>query len=1151
VTSSFVHLHTHSHYSLLDGAARVDDLVARAVELEMPALAITDHGVMFGAVEFYKKAKAAGVKPIVGCEVYFTPGDRHDRSKKPDLYHLLLLAKDLEGYRNLMTMVSAAHLDGFYYKPQVDMDLLTRYAKGLIGTSACMSGIVSKSVERGDVDSARQWARTYADLFDDGDFYLELQQQGITADNGVTQTELNRQIATIATELGLPIVGTNDIHYVAAEDCAAQDALLCIQTGARLADTNRMKFSADEFYMKSAEQMGEALGEHRAALDATLEIAEKCDLELEFGKIILPVFEVPGGKTEGDYLRELCMEGLENRFGDPVPQAALDRLETELTVINDKGLAAYFLIVWDFVAWAKDNGVGVGPGRGSAAGSIISYALGITSLDPLEHGLLFERFLNPERTEMPDIDIDFDDARRSEVIDYVRAKYGEDRVAQIITFGTMKAKLAVRDAGRVLDYPFGVPDRLAKLIPEQAQGTTIKEALKESHELREEYEKGGDAKRILDLAMKIEGLTRGEGVHAAGVVICRDPLSQHTPVKRDTKGGFVITQYDGNQIASLGLLKMDFLGLRTLTVIADALRAIKDNYGDAVDIDTIPMDDPDTWALLQKADTAGVFQVESSGMRRLLRDLAPTVFGDLVAILALYRPGPLETGFVDQFVKRKNGKIAVEYYDERLKPILEETYGTMVYQEQVMRISMEMAGFTAARADKLRKAMGKKDLELIGSQGLEFVEGAVANGYDVRLAEKVFADIREFAKYAFNKSHSAAYGLVTYQTAWLKAHYPREFMAAVLNSYVGKIERVVPYIVECNRAGILVLPPDINSSGKTFTVVGTDIRFGLSAVRNVGEQVVVDILAARGEGGSFTSLWDFCARVDLTRVNKRTVESLIKCGAFDTTGYPRKQLLEEMDRCVDAAVKRQRDAAANQISMFDLVGAEDHGFTEHVPEPATEDWDRRTRLAFEKEMLGVYVSDHPLHGKEHMIENARATPLIDVGTLSDGEVGWFAGMATSVERRMTKRGTMMAKMVLEDLEAQVECVLFSTVYEKFSPMLEDDAVVRVRAKVDLPGDRDPQLVVQEVEPLVEGGAYDKRPGVVTLVVEETCLAEGGSALLRNILTRYPGPDTVHLRVTSGDGVRLLRLPEHLAVDGGAGGLFGELKESFGPGCIAS
>ena len=1152
---SFVHLHTHSEYSLLDGAARVDDLVARARELEMPALAITDHGVMFGAAEFYRKAVKAGVKPIIGCEVYFTPDSRLDKSRKPDLYHLLLLAKNMTGYRNLMAMVSASHLEGFYYKPRVDMELLQQFSEGLIGTSACMVGIVSRSIERGDVEEATEWARRYAGVFAPGDFYLEMQNQGITADNGVTQAQLNAQIGSIASELGLPVVGTNDIHYVKAEDCSAQDTLQCIQTGARLSDTNRMRFSADEFFLKTAEEMATALPEHRAALDATLEIAERCDVELEFDKIILPKFPLPDDKPEAEELRDQCVAGLKRRFGDPLPAEVAQRRESELEVINGKGLAAYFLIVADFVRWAKDNGIRVGPGRGSAAGSIISYALGITALDPLEHGLLFERFLNPERTEMPDIDIDFDDERRPEVIEYVRQKYGEDRVAQVITFGTMKSKAAVRDAGRVLGFPFGVPDRVAKLIPDRIElskkdkaerVTELAKALKDNADLRREYEQNPDAKQILDTALKIEGLTRGAGVHAAAVVICRDPLCWYTPVKRDTKGEQVITQYEGTLVADLGLLKMDFLGLRTLTVIGGALRAIKENHGVDIDIDDIPKDDPATFAMLQRADTAGVFQLESPGMKRTLRDLKPTTMADIIAVVALFRPGPMDS--IPDFIARKHGRAEVTYYDDRLRPILEETYGAIVYQEQVMRISMTMAGFTAAEADKLRKGMGKKIAEIVDAMKPKFIDGAAEHGYERATAQRVWDDIAKFAEYAFNKSHAAAYGLIAYQTAYLKAHYPREYMAAVLNSYVGKMEKVSPYIVECERSGIRVLPPDVNTSGKDFTVVGDDIRFGLTAVRNVGENVVDAILEGRGDE-PFEHMWDFCTRVDMEKVNRRTLEALIKAGAFDTSGYPRRQLMAQLDQCVDGALKRQRDKAKNQISMFEMDGASDHGFTEHVPEPETVEWDRRTLLAFEKEMLGVYVSDHPLRGKEHLIENARSMTIAEAANQADGEVANFAGMVTSMERRPTKRGSMFARLVIEDFEGSIECVLFAPAYDRCQQLLEVDRIVRLTAKVDRSGDRDAQLMIQDAELLEDGGRYDVRPNEFTLVVQERALADGGSGRLREILGRHPGSDTVFIKVTSGDGVRVLRLPPDLAVDGNDGGLFGELKESFGADCI--
>ena len=824
-------------------------------------MAITDHGYMYGAADFYRTATKAGIKPIIGCEVYFTP-ERQLSGGKPALYHLLLLAKTDEGYRNLMALVSDAAVAGFYYKPQVDLALLERYSAGLIGTSACMSGILSKSIERGEPDTARKWAETYARVFAPGDFYVELQEQGIVADNGVSQTQINRALADLAGDLGLPLVGTNDVHYLEQADSETQDLLLCIGTGSTVAQAGRMKFSCDQFYLKSPAEMAESLSAYPEALANTLEIAEKCDVTMEFGRIILPAFDVPEVHTEASYLREQCIEGLKVRYGDPVPDEVMERLDTELAVINEKGFAAYFLIVADFTRWAKEQGIGVGPGRGSAAGSIIAYSLGITSLDPIEQGLLFERFLNPERTEMPDIDMDFDDARRGEVIDYVRDKYGADKVAQIITFGTMKARAAIRDAGRVLGYPYGIPDKISKMIVDELDAT-IASSLAQNPDLKSAYQSDADTKRILDAASAIEGITRNEGVHAAGVVICPDPLHQHLPIKKDTKGkdGVVITQYDGPTVGDLGLLKMDFLGLRTLTVIADAMRAIRENHGVDIDIDHIPMDDPATWALLQRADTDGVFQVESPGMKNVLKQLKPTVFADLVAVVALFRPGPMES--IPNFIKRKHGQAPVTYYDERLKPILEETYGAMVYQEQVMRISMEMAGFSAAKADKLRKGMGKKIREVIDALRIDFVNGSVERGYDKRVAEQVYSDIEKFAQYAFNKSHAAAYGLLAYQTAYLKAHYPLEYMAAVLTSYTGKTDKIVHYLNACGRAGISVLPPDVNSSGAYFTVVDGAIRFGLAGIRGVGEGVVGAIIEVRSAGGPFTSLHDFCDRVNL------------------------------------------------------------------------------------------------------------------------------------------------------------------------------------------------------------------------------------------------------------------------------------------------
>ncbi len=1138
---SFVHLHTHSEYSLLDGAARVADLVDRAVELEMPALAITDHGYMYGAVDFYRRASKAGIKPLIGCEVYFTPNERTLRDGKPELYHLLLLAKDNEGFRNLKALVSNAAVEGFYYKPQVDLELLKRHAGGLIGTSACMSGIVSKSIERGDPEEARRWAETYAGIFAPGDFYLEIQEQGIVSDNGVSQTQLNEEIASIGREMGLGLVATNDIHYLTKEHSETQDLLLCIGTGSTVDQPGRMKFSCDEFYMKTPEQMAEVMSRYPEAISNTLEVAEKCNVDIEFDKLHLPRFKVPEEHSQESYLRERCIAGLKDpkRFGQDLPPEVLERLDSELKVINDKGFAAYFLIVADFVKWAKENDIGVGPGRGSAAGSIIAYALGITALDPIANGLLFERFLNPERTEMPDIDIDFDDERRGDVIDYVRDLYGDDHVAQIITFGKMKARAAVRDAGRVLGYPYGVPDRISKMIVEDLDAT-IESSMAQNPDLSGDYEANEDTKRIVDAASSLEGIVRGEGVHAAGVVICPDPVYQHVPVKYDTKGGAVITQWDGPTVADLGLLKMDFLGLRNLTVIADAVKSIRQRHGVTIVPDEIPLDDAETFKLLQRADTVGVFQVESAGMRKLLKDLKPTTFADIVAVLALYRPGPLKSGMVDDFVGRKHGRKAVTYYDDRLKLILEETYGAIVYQEQVMRISMTMSGFTAAKADKLRKAMGKKKLEELEPLKAAWVEGAKTNEYDPALAERIWADILPFAEYAFNKSHSAAYGLITMQTAYLKAHYPLDYMAAVLTSYTGKTESIVRYVAECNRAGMTVLPPDVNSSGADFTAVEKGIRFGLAGIRGVGEGVVELIVKARDEGGPFTSLHDFCERVDVRGINKKTLEALIKGGAFDSTGYTRKHLMALMDDAVDSASRKAKDRDSGQVSMFEMFAEEDHGFAEEVPAPDGDEWDKKMKLAFEKEMLGIYVSDHPLKGIAGEIRRAADYSLGDTDEMRGGTMGWFAGILSDVQRKATKKGTMMVVAKLEDLEGSIEAVLFPAVYEKYRDLVAEDEIVRVRARFESE-ERGTKLLVQQVERF-DGEEFSSGPGKVVVETEAAAFKNGRIERLKEILARYPGKDTLELHLVGPESVKVWKCGN---VDRHSNGLFAELMEVFG------
>jgi len=1144
---SFVHLHTHSEYSLLDGAARVSGLVQRCVDLGQPALAITDHGVMYGAVEFWRTATKAGIKPIIGCEVYFTPNSRKKREGKPELYHLLLLAKSNEGYRNLMALVSEAAVGGFYYKPQVDLEILRQYSGDLIATSACMSGIVSKNLEMGRPDEALKWAETYREIFGDGDFFIELQDQGVVADNGTSQAQLNTQLAELARELSLPLVATNDIHYLVQDDARTQDLLLCIGTGSNVDDPNRMRFSCDQFYMKDHAEMADALSAYPEALANTLEIAERCDVSMEFGNVILPKFDVPEAHTEATYLRERCIEGLKKRYADPIPPEVIERLDYELGIVNDKGFPAYFLIVADFTKWAKENDIGVGPGRGSAAGSIISYALGITNLDPLEHGLLFERFLNPERTEMPDIDMDFDDERRGDVIEYVRDKYGQDKVAQIITFGTMKARAAIRDAGRVLGYPYGVPDKISKHIMDDLD-TTIDKSLAGNPDFKVDYESSQDTKRIVDAARALEGIVRGEGVHAAGVVICRDPLYFHTPIKRDTKGGAIVTQYEGTVIADLGLLKMDFLGLRTLTVIADALKNIRENHGVDIDIDAIPMDDPDTYALLQRTDTDGVFQVESPGMKGVLKGLQPTVFADIVAVVALYRPGPMDS--IPDFIKRKHGQTPVTYYDERIKHILEETYGAMVYQEQVMRISMEMAGFTAAKAEKLRKGMGKKIKEVVDALRVDFVNGSVEREYEKKLAEQVYSDIEKFAQYAFNKSHAAAYGLLTYQTAYLKAHYPLDFMAAVLTSYTGKTDSIVKYIGACNRAGMKVLPPDVNSSGPKFTAVDGGIRFGLAGIRGVGEGVVESVIDTRETDGPFTSLHDFCARVDLKQMNKKTLEALVKAGAFDSTGYTRKHLMWFLEEggVVEAALKRQRDADCGQVSMFDLLDDAGSAFAEEIPPANGDEWDKRMKLAFEKEMLGIYVSDHPLREIEGVVRNAQEYSLGESEDLKDGTFGWFSGIVTKAERIATKAGKLMGTFVLEDLEGSMEGVLFPQMYEKFREVVREDAVVRVRAKVES-SDRGRKLMVQDVMELSADGDFSAPPGFLCVKAPAEMLANGVVAKFKAILHKYPGRDTVKVHSVGDESTKVMRLGDELRVDRADTRLRGELLELFGAGSV--
>ncbi len=1174
---SFVHLHNHSEFSLLDGAARLGDMVNKAYELGMPAIALTDHGYMYGAANFYRAAAKAGIpkegkkdgvsygiKPIIGCEVYFTPDNSLSREHKPILYHMILLAKNNEGYKNLMNIVSDAAVRGFYYKPRVTFEMLEKHREGLIATSACASGILSRHIQYNQIEDAKVWAKRFATLFKD-DYYVELQDHGITLDTGLTQKQLNVELNSLAKELSLPTIATNDIHYLNKEDAKVQDLMLCIGTGSTIDDNTRMRMQADEFYLKSEEQMREIFKDYPEAIKNTNVIADQCNVNIEFGKIILPIFPLPEGHTNETLLKENSIKGLKERYGDLLPEEVVERFEHEYKIICEKGFAAYFLIVQDFARWAKENGIGVGPGRGSAAGSIISYALDITTFDPLENGLIFERFLSPERTEMPDIDMDFDDERRLDVIEYVRQMYGKEKVAHVITYSTIKAKQAINDACRVLDHPIYLGQKLSKMIS-SAPGVTLNEVLEKGKrhpefynpEFKEAYDTDPNSKEIIDAALSIEGLTRGEGVHASAVIICRDPIYDHVPTKIDTKGGVEITQYDGSTVADLGLLKMDFLGLRTLTVISKAKKNIK--LTNNIEVDEKKMfvktreQDPSVFDLFLTGRTAGVFQVESQGMTSLLKKMKPTEYKHIVAVLALFRPGPLNAGMVDDYVDRMSGRKEVKYYDERLRPILEDTYGTIVYQEQVMRISVVMSGFTLGESDRLRKAVAKKKIALmrevvqVWADGAEetmeehWLNGAVRNGFSRQIAQKIWDDVLAFAEYAFNKSHSAAYGILTMETAYLKAHYPAEYMAAVLSSYMGKTDKIVHYISACRSEGIDILPPDINISRSDFTPDGDKIRFGLSGLRGVGQNVVDSIVEERDKNGPFDNLHDFVERVDTKIVSRRVVEALIKSGAFDSSGYTRRQLYEFIKKdnpnnILDAAQKRQKDKSAGQVSMFDMFKDDpDAGFALEIPEPDGIEWDRPIKLAEERRILGIYVSDHPLRPYEYVLAHARDHCLSDISLedpasgqmlVKDGSTVWYAGMVSSVARKATQAGKTMAIMRLEDMEGEIDCVVFPNVYEKTKQIIEpehaidqdeQEVFVRIKAKLER-SDRGDQLICYEIEPL-DLTKENNTPHVLEIQITQEHLKPELMCGLNDIFKSHPGYDEIELVLHGADQRRV-------------------------------
>ncbi|NLM51762.1 MAG: DNA polymerase III subunit alpha [Firmicutes bacterium] len=1057
----FVHLHTHTEYSLLDGACKIKQVVAKARDLGMPALAITDHGAMYGVLDFYKAAKEVGIKPIIGCEVYVASRSRFDRDPHLDSkqYHLVLLARNQEGYQNLMQLVTRAYSEGFYYKPRVDHELLQRYHRGLIALSACLAGEIPTALLENRDEDAYRLVQFYRETFGSENFFLELQDHGLPE-----QKEINPRLIQLARDTNTPLVVTNDLHYLNREDAYAHDVLLCIQTGKTMEDKDRMRFGSDEFYLKTAEEMAALFPELPEAVDNTVEIAERCEVEFEFGKTYMPVYDIPAGfKDDSEYLRKLCLDGAKKLYGDPLPEQVQERLDYELNVIKQMGYCSYFLIVWDFVNFAHNSGIPVGPGRGSAAGSIVAYCLGITNIDPLKYNLLFERFLNPERVSMPDIDIDFCYEQREKVIDYVIKKYGEDHVAQIITFGTMGARAVVRDVGRVLNMPYAEVDKIAKMIPAEPN-ITVAEALEKAPDLKELYEKDPKIKQLIDLSMTLEGLPRHTSIHAAAVVISQKPLVELVPLQKS--GDMMVTQFPKDPVEELGLLKMDFLGLRTLTILDEAVRLVKQTTGKEIDLQRLPLDDKKTYELLSQGDTAAVFQLESSGMRSVLRELKPSVFEDVIAVLALYRPGPMEQ--IPTFISNKHGLTPIQYLHPDLEPILKETYGIMVYQEQIMQVASKMAGFSLGEADLLRRAIGKKKIEILNEQREVFVQGCLAKGHSAKLANDLYDLIVKFASYGFNKSHAAAYALVSYQAAYVKAHYPTEFMAAHMTGHMFSTDKIAGYIDDCKKMGIAVLPPDINVSEKNFTVTGDRvIRYGLAAVKNVGLGAIESIIAARQEGGKFTSLRDFCSRVDLRSCNKKVLESLIKSGAFDCFGANRNQLFAILDETVAAAQTMQKEKQNGQISMFEILGDEEesawlnlHDEYPDLPAPSAKE-----RLAMEKEALGLYLSGHPLEEYEQVLKlYPELLTLNELSALADGELVITAGMISNSKTIMTKAGKPMSFFTLEDMTANVEVVVFPKVYEKAKVYLENDQVVFVQGRLDHK-DEEVKILAENISPL--------------------------------------------------------------------------------------
>jgi len=1110
----FVHLHLHTDYSLLDGACGISRLAELAARHRMPAVAITDHGNLFGAVKFYEACEAQGVKPILGCEAYITTGSRHDRAGNGDrTHHLLLLCENREGYQNLVKLVTAAHLEGFYYKPRLDKELLARHSRGLIATSACMNGEVAHHLLGNDYAAARQAAADYRDIFGAGNFFLEIQDQGLEMEH-----RIHPELLRLAKDTGLPLVATNDCHYLAADDAQAHDILLCIQMGKTQSDPNRMKFGSDQFYFKTAEEMYHVFAAVPEAVARTVEIAERCRVKLGKVEHPFPRFQVPAGYTLESYFEKVAREGFERRRAYLETQAARgllrhplpdyeNRLEQELEMIRQMRFAGYFLIVWDFIRYAREQGIPVGPGRGSAAGSLVGYALGITDIDPLQYGLLFERFLNPERVSLPDIDIDFCMRRRGEVINYVTQTYGRENVAQIITFGTMAAKAALKDAARAMEMPYADADRLAKMVPAQLN-ITIEQALQQSPPLKQAYDRDPRVKQVIDIARRLEGLSRHASTHAAGVVISPQPLQEIVPLYK-TNREEIVTQFAMDDLERIGLLKMDFLALATLTVIDDSLKLVRQNRGAALELNDIPLDDPQTYALFSRGSTSGVFQFESHGMREILRRYQPSRLEDLIALNALYRPGPIEGGMIPDFIARKHGEKQVSYDLPELMPILEETYGVIVYQEQVMQMANQLAGFSLGEADLLRRAMGKKKPKEMAAQREKFIAGCRQRKIAEKKAARLFDLMAQFAGYGFNKSHSAAYALLAYHTAYLKAHYPVEFMAALLTAETGTTEKVVKYIGECREMGITVLAPDVNSSDWNFTPVGPAIRFGLGAVRNVGFNTVQAVREARERLGRFDSLFQFCEEVDVRVLNRRVLESLIKAGALDSLGGHRAQLLEVADKALERGARLQRDKESNQHALFGGAAA---GPAPPPPLPDVNEWPEHERLGFEKEILGFFITGHPLERYQGRLQELRTAGIADLETKKNNEAVSVAGIIVRVRPMRSKKGERWAIAVLEDLTGVVDLLIFPEAFRRLESRLFPDAVLLVkgRTRAEETGVR---VAVEQATPLEDALSAGAAPATrVVIQLDISRMNADTIERLDALFQRKPGRCRVEFRL---------------------------------------